>query len=69
MTLSEKAKGKQRAVERECGRDEQERVIQQPREVTIRFTNGQRDLLVKLEPSDVVKDVKKTVRLFPVYSC
>ena len=57
-TLSEKAKGKQRAVEPPPA-------APLSKDLTIRFTEGIPDLTVQVAEKDTVKDVKNNVRSFP----
>lgn len=61
--LSEKAKGKQRAVEPQdvdaSGSQTSENTT---RTVTIRFTDGLPDLNLSLEPKDTVQILKKKAR-------
>jgi hypothetical protein len=63
--LSEKAKGKQRAIESlsfpEPGNSAATSVTPQPltRDLVIRFTEGVPDLTVSVEERDTVKDVKR----------
>ena len=59
-SLSEKAKGKQRAVEPQAEPDP----IDQQRTLTIRFTDGIPDLTIVLEArsKDTVKRLKERVR-------
>ncbi len=54
--LSEKAKGKQRAVESEAA------TTPPPKDLTIRFTEGIPDLTLQVAEKDTVKDVKAKVR-------
>ena len=68
--LSEKAKGKQRAIEpvsdASTSSDAQTSTLQEQitRDLVIRFTEGGIvDLLVTVHKGDVVRDVKKEVRL------
>ncbi len=62
--LSEKAKGKQRAVETPV-RGDGEPSTPPSREIIIRFTNGLPDLNVKVEAKDAARDIKRQVR--PIY--
>ncbi|KAI0372334.1 hypothetical protein BV20DRAFT_1042825 [Pilatotrama ljubarskyi] len=57
-SLSEKAKGKQRAVEPGPESD-----TPLSKDLTIRFTEGIPDLTVQVAENDTVKDVKKNIRL------
>ncbi|KZT09180.1 uncharacterized protein LAESUDRAFT_647550 [Laetiporus sulphureus 93-53] len=57
MTLSEKAKGKQRAVEPQSGNPEPPK-----RDLVIRFTEGIPDLTLQIAEKDVVRDVKNKIR-------
>ncbi|KAI0769097.1 DUF2407 ubiquitin-like domain-containing protein [Trametes elegans] len=56
-SLSEKAKGKQRAAEPPTPE------VPPPKDLTIRFTEGIPDLTVQVAEKDTVKDVKKSIRL------
>jgi hypothetical protein len=58
--LSEKAKGKQRAVDN----DGQESEVKPLRDLTIRFTEGLPDLVVQVGTTDAVRDVKTKVHIF-----
>ncbi len=58
-TLSEKAKGKQRATELEHAESE----APSSKDLTIRFTEGIPDLTVQVAEKDTVKDVKANVSL------
>lgn len=61
--LSEKAKGKQRAVEpQDVDGSELQTNENMARTVTIRFTDGLPDLNVSLEPKDTVQVLKKKAR-------
>ncbi|KAI8978717.1 DUF2407 ubiquitin-like domain-containing protein [Trametes punicea] len=55
-SLSEKAKGKQRAVDSSPD-------AQPSRDLTIRFTEGIPDLTVQVAEQDTVKDIKNNIRL------
>ena len=57
MMLSEKAKGKQRAIEPP---DEPEPELF--RDLVIRFTEGLPDLILKVSQKDAIRDVKANVR-------
>ena len=54
-SLSEKAKGKQRALDSVPA-------VPPPKDLTIRFTEGIPDLTIQLAEKDTVKDLKDTVR-------
>lgn len=54
--LSEKAKGKQRAVESEA--------VIPKKELCIRFTEGIPDLTLQVGEQDTVRDIKTSARLF-----
>lgn len=58
VTLSEKAKGKQRAVEPQDGEEGTEA---NQRMVTVRFTDGLPDLIVALSPKDNIRALKQQV--------
>ena len=55
MALSEKAKGKQRAV------DPEQPSTPPSKDLTIRFTEGIPDLTIRVSEKDTVKDVKTNV--------
>jgi hypothetical protein len=55
--LSEKARGKQRAT----NNDDTEDAPEQPRSVTIRFTEHEPDLLLSVASHDTVRDLKALV--------
>ncbi|KAI0715647.1 DUF2407 ubiquitin-like domain-containing protein [Cerioporus squamosus] len=57
--LSEKAKGKQRALEPEADAA----TSPTPKDLTIRFTEGIPDLTLQVAEKDTVKDVKENIRL------
>ena len=59
--LSDKAKGKQRAIEPESqtGSSSRTEDVLQPRTLTIRFTEGMHDLAIVIHPNDTVRDLKK----------
>lgn len=57
-TLSEKAKGKQRAVDLPDDAEEGS----SGRSITIRFTDGYPDVVLTVEAEDHVRDVKRKVR-------
>lgn len=63
--LSDKAKGKQRAVEpvAESGPSEQ---APQAKPLVIRFTEGIEDLSLEVEQKDAVRDVKRKVSFYSV---
>jgi hypothetical protein len=54
MSLSEKARGKQRATDTEDAPE-------QPRSITIRFTEHEPDLLLSVSSQDTVRDLKALV--------
>ncbi|KAI0647876.1 hypothetical protein C8Q79DRAFT_952372 [Trametes meyenii] len=56
-SLSEKAKGKQRAV------DQDHNALPPSKDLTIRFTEGISDLTVQVAEKDLVKDIKNHIRL------
>ncbi|CDO69880.1 hypothetical protein BN946_scf184884.g39 [Trametes cinnabarina] len=58
INLSEKAKGKQKAVENDHSPD----TPPPSKDLTIRFTEGIPDLTVKVAESDTVRDVKQSIR-------
>ena len=65
MPLSEKAKGKQRAIDEgdlESGLLAPP-ALEQPRLFTVRFTEGREDLILCARPKDTVKDIREQVRL------
>jgi len=53
--LSERAKGKQRAVDPPVEEEESSRIL------VVRFTEGAPDLTITVSKADFVKDVKKHV--------
>lgn len=55
--LSEKAKGKQRAVDQEQGPSQESPA----KDLVIRFTEGLPDLTLQIAESDAVRDVKRKV--------
>ncbi|EGN93980.1 hypothetical protein SERLA73DRAFT_189126 [Serpula lacrymans var. lacrymans S7.3] len=57
--LSEKAKGKQRAVE--LGPAATLPAAEEARDLTIRFTEGIPDLVLKVSAKDTIRDVKKNI--------
>ncbi|KAI9058567.1 hypothetical protein FKP32DRAFT_1659969 [Trametes sanguinea] len=59
VNLSEKAKGKQRAVETDAGPSSE---VPPLKNLTIRFTEGIPDLTVQVADKDTVKDVKSSIR-------
>lgn len=61
--LSDKAKGKQRAVEPdEAGRTSNEGpAVPELRSLTVRFTEGVEDLVLSVSPKDTVRELKKKV--------
>ena len=67
--LSEKAKGKQRAidppVDNQAGPSGSPAPVEEPvtRELVIRFTEGAPDLTVSVGKEDTVRNIKRTVRL------
>lgn len=61
--LSEKAKGKQRAIEPEVDGEPSQT---NSRNLTIRFTEGISDLILFVTNTDAVRDVKAKVRVLPV---
>lgn len=61
--LSEKAKGKQRAVEHQTELDS---VPEASRDLVIRFTEGIPDLTLRVSQKDSIRDVKKNVGIPPV---
>jgi len=61
MTLSAKAKGKQRAVDPPL---EEGKNPERSRELVIRFTEGIPDLTLRVDENDAVRDVKKSVSGF-----
>lgn len=65
--LSEKAKGKQRAVEPAIEPAEEANPPLTRRLLTIRFTDGKPDLQVVVEVDDSVRDIKRKVRSFQGY--
>jgi len=60
-SLSEKAKGKQRAVDPPDVRQGSSGTRPASRDLTIRFTEGGSDLIVHVDEKDTVKDVKQKV--------
>ncbi|KAH9891820.1 DUF2407 ubiquitin-like domain-containing protein [Cubamyces lactineus] len=60
-SLSEKARGKQRAAEPEL--DSASTSVPPSKDLTIRFTEGIPDLTVQVAEKDTVKDVKHSIRL------
>jgi len=65
--LSEKAKGKQRAVELDDQNDSQNpsiRVGDVPQDILVRFTDGAPDVTVVVAKGSSVQDVKQLVRPF-----
>ena len=60
MGLSEKAKGKQRAVQLPVDANE-ELVYPQFRDLTVRFTDGVPDVTLAIKPGDFIRDVKRHV--------
>lgn len=64
--LSDKAKGKQRAVELPSSAPEVALTVGSPldptRDLVIRFTEGIPDLVVAVDQQDAVRDVKRKVR-------
>ena len=56
--LSEKAKGKQKALE-----PEETDAGPPPKSLVIRFTEGVPDLTVVIEQKDTIRDIKKNVRV------
>ena len=66
--LSEKAKGKQRAVEpfddQNDGQNPNIRVGDVPQDILVRFTDGAPDVTVVVAKGSSVQDVKQLVRLF-----
>jgi hypothetical protein len=65
MPLSEKARGKQRAVDPE---PEPEPEPDAPRQLLVRFTEGLPDLTVTVGKLDSARDVKSHVRVSPLHS-
>lgn len=61
--LSEKAKGKQRAIEPAVDGEPSQT---NSRNLTIRFTEGISDLILLVTNTDAVRDVKAKVRVLPV---
>ena len=63
-TLSDKAKGKQRAVETagQPGPSEYARV----KTLVIRFSEGIQDLAVEVAEKDAVRDIKREVRIWVI---
>ena len=63
VSLSEKAKGKQRAIQIETIDTQTEQVQPEPpyREFTVRFTDGIPDLIVQVTKTEHVRDVKEKV--------
>lgn len=59
VSLSEKAKGKQRAIDPP---EEDEHGHPTRRNITIRFTDGRPDIILTVEAKDSVRDVKRKVR-------
>ncbi|EJD50502.1 hypothetical protein AURDEDRAFT_150207 [Auricularia subglabra TFB-10046 SS5] len=59
--LSEKAKGKQRAVEPEAAPREED-VTEAHRDVLVRFSEGAHDLLIPVTRADTVRDIKRQIR-------
>ncbi|KAG5651086.1 hypothetical protein H0H81_009958 [Sphagnurus paluster] len=65
--LSEKAKGKQRAIEHPRPHSEShptstEPIVEQARDLVIRFTEGIPDLVIVMGRQDAVRDVKRKIR-------
>jgi len=65
--LSEKAKGKQRAIEppveqNVAGQSSSATPNDTPRDLLIRFTEGAPDLTISVDKTDHVRDVKRRVR-------
>ncbi|KAG6837807.1 hypothetical protein H0H93_016175 [Arthromyces matolae] len=63
--LSEKAKGKQKAVELPVSEEipsQSREPLDQARDLVIRFTEGYPDLLVIVNQTDAVRDVKRKIR-------
>lgn len=64
MSLSEKAKGKQREIQpRPAAEDPVAQLdpVKQTRELVIRFTEGIPDLVITVSDTDAVRDVKRKV--------
>ena len=59
--LSEKAKGKRRAIEQE-DEEEREPPVPQGRSLTVRFSEGIPDLQLLVGPSDNVRELQRKVR-------
>jgi hypothetical protein len=69
--LSEKAKGKQRAIEppveqNVAGQSSSANPDDTPRELLVRFTEGAPDLTISVDKKDFVRDIKRRVRGFLV---
>lgn len=61
VSLSDKAKGKQKATE-PLAEGQGSTSVPLYRELTVRFTDGVPDLLLKIGEKDAVRDVKREVR-------
>jgi len=61
IPLSEKAKGKQRAVNSSDVGQSSSSTEPASRDLTIRFTEGGSDLIIRVGEKDTVKDVKQKV--------
>jgi len=59
--LSEKAKGKQRAIEPSAASSSSPTPSELTRTLVVRFTEGTPDLILTVNNSDTVLDVKKNV--------
>ena len=66
-SLSEKAKGKQRAVDPPGVEQGSSSTQPTSRDLTIRFTEGGSDLIVHVVEKDTVKDVKQKVLYAPIF--
>jgi hypothetical protein len=65
--LSEKAKGKRRAID-PPNLSPPPSPPPQTRDLTVRFTEGIPDLILPISPSQSVREIKSAVRCFPLLS-
>lgn len=73
--LSEKAKGKQRAIEppveqnisAQCSSADHVKTKDTPRDLLVRFTEGAPDLIISVDKKDSVRDIKQRVHILGLF--
>lgn len=65
--LSDKARGKQRATDDDNDKNSTNEDSEQPRSITVRFTEREPDLLLAVSARDSIRDLKSLVSCFSLF--